>query len=101
VHVALDFDNYMGNAGKVAKLLGAVFGKEAVHNKAYVGVGLRNLDGGMVKYQTLASGALEQTGKTSPADVVALLAAEHPLNAANIDLAGLAQTGLGYLPYTG
>lgn len=134
MHVALDFDNYLGNAGKVAKLLGAVFGKEAVHNKAYVGVGLRHLDGGMVKYESLASSALKLTGKTSPADVVALLwtnlvgsaptaaeaapyiamldggmtagalavmAAEHPLNAANIDLAGLAQTGLEYTPYTG
>ena len=134
MHVALDFDNHLGNAGKVAKLLGAVFGKEAVHNKAYAGIGLWTLDGGMVTYETLASGALQVTGKTSPADVVALLwtnlvgsaptaaeaapyiamldggmtagalvvmAAEHPLNAANIDLAGLAQTGLEYTPYTG
>lgn len=134
VHVALDFHEYLGNAGKVAKLLGAVFGKEAIHNKAYVGVGLRILDGGMVRYETLASDALALTGiKSSPADVVALLwtnlvgsaptaaeaapyiamldggmtagalavmAAEHPLNAANIDLAGLAQTGLEYTPYT-
>ena len=134
MHVALDFDTYLGNAGKVAKLLGAVFGKEAVHNKVYVGMGLAALDGGgaMISYETLASSALG--AKTSPADVVALLwtnlvgsaptaaeaapyiamlgggmtpgalavmAAEHPLNAANIDLAGLAQTGLEYVPYTG
>ena len=32
---------------------------------------------------------------------LAMLAAEHPLNLANIDLAGLAQTGLEYIPYTG
>lgn len=119
----------------MAKLLGAVFGKEAVHNKACVGVGLWVLDGGMVRYETLASDALALTGiKSSPADVVALLrtklvgsaptaaeaapcipmldggmtagalavmAAEHPLNAANIDLARLAQTGLKYVPCTG
>lgn len=134
MHVALDFHEYLGNAGKVAKLLGAVFGKEAVHNEVYAGIGLRTLDGGMVRYETLAASALNATGKTSPADVVALLwtnvvgsapsaaeaapyiamldggmtvgalavmAAEHPLNIANIDLAGLAQTGLEYIPYTG
>ena len=136
MRVALDFHEYLGNAGKVAKLLGAVFGKEAVHNKVYVGMGLAALDGGgaMIRYETLASSALQATGKTSPADVVALLwtnlvgsaptaaeaapyiamldggmtagalavlAANHPLNAANIDLAGLAQTGLEYTPYTG
>jgi hypothetical protein len=135
--VALDVAGYHNHAGQVAKLLGAVFGPEAVHNKVYAGMGLKALDGrggALVSYETLASSALDATGKSSPADVVSLLwtnlvgsaptaaeaapyiamldhgmkagalvvmAAEHPLNAANIDLAGLAQTGLEYTPYTG
>jgi hypothetical protein len=36
-----------GNAGTVAKFLGAVFGRESVANPAYVGIGLSLLDGGM------------------------------------------------------
>lgn len=42
--LALDLD---GNAGFVAKTLGAVFGADAVSNKNYVGIGLNALDGGM------------------------------------------------------
>jgi hypothetical protein len=131
MNVALDVESHLGRAGQVAKLLGAVFGREAVHNKVYAGAGLALLDSGMVSDRTLASYALDLTGKSSPADVVDLLwtnlvgsaptaaeaapyiamldggmkaaelvvmAAEHPLNAANIDLAGLAQTGLEYIP---
>lgn len=42
--VALDLD---GNAGTTAKILGAVFGSDAVANKAYAGIGLSYLDNGM------------------------------------------------------
>ena len=41
---ALDLD---ANAGLVAKTLGAVFGAHAVENKAYAGIGLALVDGGM------------------------------------------------------
>jgi Ca2+-binding RTX toxin-like protein len=41
--VALDLD---GNAGTVAKLIGAVFGADAVHNAQYVGIGLSLADSG-------------------------------------------------------
>lgn len=36
-----------GNAGTVAKILGAVFGPDSVHNEAYVGIGLSLADAGM------------------------------------------------------
>ncbi|MBI3367396.1 MAG: Ig-like domain-containing protein [Burkholderiales bacterium] len=36
-----------GNAGTIAKILGAVYGPAAVANRAYVGVGLQLLDGSM------------------------------------------------------
>lgn len=39
--LALDLN---GNAGTTAKILGAVFGKTAVNNQAYVGIGLYYLD---------------------------------------------------------
>jgi Ca2+-binding RTX toxin-like protein len=41
--LAFDID---GNAGKVAKVLGAVFGKDAVANVFYAGIGLQLLDEG-------------------------------------------------------
>jgi serralysin len=46
-----------GNAGTTAKLLGAVFGRAAVLNPSYVGIGLSYLDGGM-SYEGLAQVAL-------------------------------------------
>jgi serralysin len=125
--LALDLD---GHAGQVAKLLGAVFGPAAITNKAYAGIGLSLLDGGM-GYEALATFAMQAAGKSSHADVVALLwtnlvgtaptaadaapyvamldsgmsigaltvmAADLPINAANIDLTGLAQSGLPYTP---
>jgi hypothetical protein len=42
--VALDI---AGNAGNVARILGAVFGADQVANKVYAGIGLSFLDGGM------------------------------------------------------
>ncbi len=47
--LALDVD---GNAGIVAKTLGAVFGAGSIANKEYVGIGLGLLDGG-VSYSNL------------------------------------------------
>ncbi len=52
--VALDIN---GNAGSVAKILGAVFGAASVSNKQYVGIGLSYLDDGTT-YQNLALLAL-------------------------------------------
>ncbi|MRD55328.1 hypothetical protein GH816_02065 [Betaproteobacteria bacterium LSUCC0115] len=52
---AFDID---GNAGVVAKILGAVFGADSVDNADYVGIGLDLLDGGMT-YETLLSLALD------------------------------------------
>ncbi|SBT03263.1 hypothetical protein ACCAA_100001 [Candidatus Accumulibacter aalborgensis] len=69
VSLALDVD---GNAGKVAKILGAVFGRESVSNKEYVGIGLNLIDGGMT-YEALAGLAIGVTGKKAPVDVVDLL----------------------------
>jgi hypothetical protein len=119
-----------GNAGKAARLLGAVFGAAAVRNPEYVGIGLDLLDGGM-SYADLAGQAMAAAGKTTPTAVCAqlwlnltgtvataadiapfvamlekgelsvgaltALAADNAMNAANIGLVGLAQTGLEYL----
>lgn len=54
VNVAFDLD---GNAGRVARILGAVYGKESISNAAYAGVGLTLLDSGM-SYQELVQLAL-------------------------------------------
>lgn len=64
--IALDLD---GNAGAVAKLLGAVFGSASVHNAAYVGIGLDLLDGGMppADLANLALGVRLGTGYTNEA----------------------------------
>ncbi|HXD40203.1 MAG TPA: M10 family metallopeptidase C-terminal domain-containing protein [Ramlibacter sp.] len=53
--LALDLD---GNAGKVAKILGAVFGPASVHEQVYVGIGLNLLDGGM-SYKDLIQLAID------------------------------------------
>lgn len=62
VSIALDID---GNAGKVARLLGAVFGKDALTNKTYVGIGLDLLDKGM-SYVDVCSLAMQAAGLTTP-----------------------------------
>lgn len=126
--VALDVG---GNAGTTAKILGAVFGKDAVKNKAYVGIGLDLLDKGNTSFEKLAELALGASGaKTSeeivtklwtnlmgtaptPADkapfvkmlengttpgALCKLAAESSINVANIDLVGLAKTGIEFAP---
>jgi len=53
------------NAGTVAKVLGAVFGKTAVTNKTFVGIGLSYIDKGM-SYSDLAALALNAVGSTTP-----------------------------------
>jgi hypothetical protein len=61
-----------GNAGVVAKILGAVFGKDAVTNKNYVGIGLHFLDTGWT-YDNLAALALDAAGAKSHDQIVSLL----------------------------
>lgn len=61
-----------GNAGKVAKILCAVFGTSAVSNKQYAGIGLQLMDGGM-SYEGLAALAISAAGVKSQEAVVNLL----------------------------
>ena len=125
--VAFDLE---GNAGNTAKIIGAVLGKAALKNPAYVGIGLSYLDKGM-SYSDLGALALNAVGATTndaivstlwlnviglPAsaidkapfikmladgmkagDLVAL-AADTAFNTSNINLVGLAQTGIEYIP---
>lgn len=67
--LALDLD---GNAGMVARIIGAVFGAAAVHNREFVGLGLQYGDAGM-SYQDLCLLATSAAGRSAPADVVAAL----------------------------
>jgi len=68
--IALDID---GNAGSTAKILGAVFGKAALANKAYAGIGLSLLDSGEYTYESLMDYALTVAGAQSNEQVVELL----------------------------
>lgn len=118
------------NAGITAKILGAVFGKESLANKAYVGIGLSFLDAGWT-YDNLAGLALNAASATTNDQIVSLLwknvigttastadkapyismlkngmtpgalahlAADTSFNTVNINLVGLMQTGLEYIP---
>ncbi|MDE2344693.1 MAG: hypothetical protein KGL63_15110 [Betaproteobacteria bacterium] len=68
--VALDVN---GNAGEVAKILGAVFGPSSIQSHPdYVGLGLKYLDGGM-SYADLSALALTAAGATTPQAIVNLL----------------------------
>lgn len=60
------------NAGVAAKILGAVFGKASLSNKAYVGIGLSFLDAGWT-YDNLAGLALNAAGATTNDQIVSLL----------------------------
>jgi len=126
-NVALDLN---GNAGTTAKILGAVFGKESLSNKNYVGIGLHFLDAGW-SYDNLAALALDAAGAKTNDQIVSLLwtnvigskptaadkapligllengmtagalahlAADAAFNTTNINLVGLAQTGIEYIP---
>ena len=125
--IAVDLN---GNSGTIAKILGAVFGKESLSNKGYVGIGLNLLDAGWT-YDNLAGLALDAVGaktndqivsllwtnviRTKPtatdkqpfisllengmtAGALAHLAADTSFNTANINLVGLAQIGIEYIP---
>lgn len=125
--LALDLD---GNAGKTAKILGAVFGKTTVANKEYMGIGIDLLDKGM-SYDDLAGLALGAAQAKTHDQIVtklwtnvvgsapsasdkaqfvkmlddgmapgtlARIAADTALNTTNINLVGLAQTGIEYTP---
>jgi hypothetical protein len=125
--LALDID---ANAGMVTKVLGSVFGKLAVKNPIFVGIGLSYADKGMT-FSDLGSLALNAVGATTndlivstlwknvvgsdpsisdktpyikmlqdgmkPGELVEL-AANTLLNTTNINLIGLAQTGIEYVP---
>ncbi|MES3001091.1 MAG: hypothetical protein V4787_10405 [Pseudomonadota bacterium] len=70
--VALDLD---GNAGNVARIIGAVFGSASLSIREYVGIGLGYLDGGM-SYQDLMQLAITfqlRASSNSSAAVVNLL----------------------------
>jgi len=125
--LALDIS---GNAGTTAKILGAVFGKDSITNKNYVGIGLSLLDAGW-SYDNLAGLALDAVGAKTNDQIVSLLwtnvigfkptsadkqpfiamlengmsagalahlAADTSFNTTNINLVGLAQTGIEYIP---
>lgn len=126
-----------GKSGQVAKTLGAVFGKESVDNKSFVGIGLHFVDELNFTYPSLIELAINARLGANPthAQVVDLLytnvvgqapdaatrktftdlldkgtftvgglgvlAADTEFNQTNINLMGLAQTGLEYLPFGG
>ncbi len=130
--VAIDMD---GSAGSAARIIGALFGKQYLQTKEYVGAGLQLFDAGQSMEQVaqcaLGTGLFKQlAGSGSNSDFVKLVyqnvfgsapgandldnyvrqldsgeytqaslavaAAETDLNKANIDLVGLAQTGIEY-----
>jgi hypothetical protein len=64
--LALDLD---GAAGEVARLLGAVFGPDAVHNRSYVAIGLAHKDQGL-SYEALGALALREAGADTPQRMV-------------------------------
>ena len=127
VAIAIDLN---GNAGTTAKILSAVFGKESLTNKSYVGIGLHFLDNGW-SYDNLAALALDAAGAKTNDQIVSLLwtnvmekqptvadkapfitllengmtagalahlAADTSFNTTNINLVGLAQTGISFIP---
>jgi serralysin len=67
--IAIDLD---GNAGITAKIIGAVFGKAALTNPTYVGIGLSYLDRN-VSYSDLGAEALRAVGAITPDAIVSLL----------------------------
>jgi hypothetical protein len=125
--IAVDLN---GNAGTTAKILGAVFGKDSISNKSYMGIGLSFLDAGW-SYDNLAGLALDAAGANTNDQIISLLwtnvigttptaaekqpfiallengmsagalahlAADTSFNATNINLVGLAQTGIEFIP---
>jgi serralysin len=68
---AIDFGESQ-NASITAKILGAVFGKDSLSNKNYVGIGLSFLDSGWT-YDNLAGLALDAAGAKTNDQIVSLL----------------------------
>ena len=124
--VAIDLD---GHAGIAVKVIGAVFGKDAVKNPGLVGIGLSYLDNDM-SYSELGLLALNAVGATSSDAIVSklwfnlvgstasasdkapyikmladgmkagdlvLMAGDLSLNANNIGLVGLMQSGVEFV----
>lgn len=144
VSVAFDFDGYE-EAGLndrppalwVAKTLGAVFGKSALTNKEYAGIGLHFIDDLNYTYLDLMQLAINARLGSNPShdqvvdllytNVVGtapdsatrksftdlldnhtytiaslgLMAADTLQNSVNINLVGLQETGLEYIPFSG
>ena len=144
VSVAFDFFGYE-NAGLnnrppalwVAKTLGAVFGKSAITNKKYAGIGLHVIDDLNYSYLDLMQLAINARLGANPSydqvvdllysnvvgtapdaatrksftdlldngkftvDSLGMMAADTELNQININLVGLLETGLEYLPFSG
>jgi V8-like Glu-specific endopeptidase len=131
VVVALDLN---GAAGTVARTVGAVFGREAVANRDFIGIGLAFMDAGMneldltqlaldarlgpgasphslvdVLYTNVIGFAPDAATQAHYVGLLAsgqfttstlgVLAARTSVNEANINLAGLASTGIEYFPY--
>lgn len=131
--VAYDLD---GNAGKVARVLGAVFGKEAVSNETYAGIGLDLFDRGASNtdvmrlalevrlgtsysnttlVQTLYRNVLNAepsafdlqifnnllASRALTPEELGWAAAESAANATSINLVGLQQSGLEFVPVGG
>jgi hypothetical protein len=109
------------NAGRTAKILGALFGKEGLSYPSFRGIGLYFLDSG-VSYEALMGAAVDTrlSPGASKADVanvlmanvpglvldpnayanttaMAVAAADSELNKAMINLVGLATTGFDYI----
>ena len=109
------------NAGRTAKILGALFGKEGLSYPSFRGIGLYFLDAGYT-YEALMGAAVDTRlwPGASKADVakvlmanvpglvinpnaytsttaMAIAAADSDLNKAMIDLVGLATTGFDYI----
>lgn len=68
-NIAFDLN---GHAGTTAKILGAVFGADAISNKSYAGIGLKFLDEGM-SYESLMALAIDATGVITHQAVIDLL----------------------------
>lgn len=67
--IAYDLD---AGAGQVAKVIGAVIGREHVSNPAFVGIGLGLVDDGTT-YEELAEFAISAMGVSTPSEIVTLL----------------------------
>jgi len=63
--IALDLD---GNAGTVAKVLGAVFGRDFVKNQYFVGIGIEYLDNRGYDYESLLGVAISERLGVNPSN---------------------------------